>query len=62
MFQQFFAESGLLFLPIAAMLFFLAVFLVVLGRLLFGMRNQEHLRRMASLPLEDDGTPPAQVS
>jgi hypothetical protein len=43
--------GGLLVMPIAAMLFFLAVFAAVLVRVLSG---PPHFDRMARLPLDDD--------
>ena len=58
MFADFFSGSDLLLYPLLAMFLFLAVFLAVLGRVLF--RPARRLDRLSSLPLDDDaGSVPA---
>ena len=56
MFRQFFAGLESPALPLAAMLFFFAVFAVVVVRLVAGGRRAED-RAAAELPLEDDRAP-----
>lgn len=54
MLRQFLTTTHLFDLPIIAMGIFLAIFLIVLVRVCQRARVPEY-RRMASLPLEDDG-------
>jgi len=56
MFQYLFGNNGLLDLPILGMLFFIAVFVVVLVRVLSRSRKA-HYDRMAQLPLEEGNHP-----
>lgn len=54
MFRDLFAELPLLALPIAAMLLFFGIFLLVLVRV--ACTRAAHYRQLAQLPLDDDCT------
>jgi len=55
MFQEFFSSRmDLLLGPKLAFGLFFLVFLLVLAWVFFGLRNDEELKRIAALPLEDD--------
>jgi len=55
MFQEFFASRmDLLLGPKLAFGLFFTVFLGILIWVFFGLRDEEELKRIASLPLEDD--------
>lgn len=57
MFRELFTESDILSLPVVSMLFFMAVFVVVLLRT-FSRRRKPHYDRMARLPLDDQPEAP----
>jgi len=54
MLRQFFANTALFNLPLIALGIFVAIFVTVLIRVCQRARAPEY-RRMASLPLDDDG-------
>ena len=56
-YKEWLAKSDLLMGPVIALVIFFAVFVIVLFRVLRGMRSGKKLDRLASLPLADDETP-----
>ncbi|MBL8862933.1 MAG: hypothetical protein JNK02_13125 [Planctomycetes bacterium] len=59
MFQQYFRDSEWLSLPLIALVFFFVFFLVVLARVVFGMRDARRVDELAALPF---GADPADAS
>ncbi len=57
MFQEFFKDSEWLSLPLIALIFFFAFFVVVLLRVSFGMRDRRRVDELAALPFDDEGRP-----
>lgn len=55
MFQEFFEQSGLLFLPLVAMGIFFVTFILVLAHVIVGMKRTELLKHVSMLPLDDEG-------
>lgn len=60
MFQEYFRGSPWLTLPLVALVFFFAVFLVVLVRVALGMRDKRRVDELARLPFADEPSLPAQ--
>lgn len=54
MFQEYFHGNEWLTLPLASLVFFFGWFMVVLWRVVFRMRDKEHVQALASLPFTDD--------
>ena len=55
MFQEFFARSELLLLPLIALGIFFVTFVMVLAHVVVGMKKNELLSHIAALPLDDEG-------
>jgi hypothetical protein len=55
MFQEFFARSELLFLPLIAMGIFFVTFILVVAHVAVGMKKSELTSHIATLPLDDEG-------
>ena len=56
-YKDWLADSNLLMGPMIALVIFFAVFVIVLFRVLRGLKDGDKVDRLASLPLADDETP-----
>ncbi|MCA9758607.1 MAG: hypothetical protein KDA27_22615 [Candidatus Eisenbacteria bacterium] len=54
MFQDFFARSELLILPLVSLGIFFVTFMLVLTHVVFGLRKKELLTHVSMLPLDDE--------
>ncbi|MEZ4647854.1 MAG: hypothetical protein R3E97_03550 [Candidatus Eisenbacteria bacterium] len=54
MFQEFFARSELLILPLVSLGIFFVTFMLVLTHVVFGLRKKELLTHVSMLPLDDE--------
>ena len=54
MYQEFYADSQLMILPIIGLCMFFVTFLLVLAWVFFGLRRSSMPEEMAQLPLQDD--------
>lgn len=62
MFQDYFAGSDHLIWPLLGLLIFVVIFIGVLAYVFLGLRDQDKLREIASLPLADDDAPLATLN
>ena len=62
MFAEFYAQSPLLFWPLVGLVIFLLSFACVLVYVLVGLRDKRKVDYLASLPLEPDGPPLAEIT
>jgi hypothetical protein len=54
MFQQYYQGNEWLSLPLVALVFFFVFFMVVIARVVFGMRDKRRVDELASLPFRSD--------
>jgi len=62
MYKEFYRGNELLHFPLAAMLFFVAVFTIVTFIALTRHRKDGHIGLLASLPLADDDRPASRIA
>lgn len=55
MYEKFFAQSELLFLPLVALGIFFVTFVLVVTHVVVGMKKRELISHVAGLPLDDSG-------